>query len=169
MDANTETIMEAPPETYRRSAGIVTGSGAEKMAVEMEANQGGTAAETAAETIAETIAEQALEQAGEAPGQVAGFGRGKAPGSKATQFKQRHPGRTVRKPERVKATLKPCQLLRNMRWVFAYQQYRDRTPGQRTCRKWLKVDLKGFMSKLADLEKEFAALVLKERNAGQER
>jgi len=44
-------------------------------------------------------------------------------------------------------------LLRAMRFVMTYGEGKDRTQYQRECREWLKSDRKGFLTKLADLEK----------------
>src|ERR1700683_1023566 len=49
-------------------------------------------------------------------------------------------------------------LLDDMRHVRRFPASHDRTEGHRDCRKWKKSDLKGFMGRLADLEKaELAA------------
>lgn len=47
-------------------------------------------------------------------------------------------------------------LLVAMRHVFTQPRAADTTPQQKECRKWLKNDLKGFMSKMAQLEKVYA-------------
>jgi hypothetical protein len=44
-------------------------------------------------------------------------------------------------------------LYRDMLHVYTKQAQEDRTQGQKDCRKWKAKDLKGFMAKLADLEK----------------
>lgn len=53
---------------------------------------------------------------------------------------------------------KPSGLLRDMRFVYgtAETQAGDKTQGRRECRAWLKEDRKGFLSKMADLEKAAA-------------
>jgi hypothetical protein len=165
MSESVDTVMESLPETCRRSAGNVAASSAENKAEE-------TAEEmevSTAEASLDSGTEMGVEQEKESSGEVASYCRGMAPGSKATQFKPRHPGTKARKPERAKGTLKPCKLLRDMRFVAAHRASRDRTPGQRTCRRWLKENLKQFMSKLTALEVAYAAVALKERNAGQQR
>jgi hypothetical protein len=162
MSESVDTVMESLPETCRSSTGNVAGSIAEYKAEEKVVSK----AETSGETTAEMSVEQAIEREGESSGEVPSYGRGMAPGSQATQFKPRHPGTKARKPERAKGTLKPCKLLRDMRFVAAHRASRDRTPGQRTCRRWLKENLKQFMSKLTALEIAHAA-ALKERTVGQ--
>lgn len=52
---------------------------------------------------------------------------------------------------------KGSSLLRDMRRVYGNAPEKDRTEGERNCREWLKTDRKGFMAKLADLEKADAS------------
>src|SRR5208337_2333241 len=75
-------------------------------------------------------------------------GRGQAEGSKSTRFQPGHPGRQ-RGGRRHRL---PSQLLRDMRFVYAQDESKDRTPGQKLCRQMLKDDPKGFFSQLAKLE-----------------
>jgi hypothetical protein len=56
---------------------------------------------------------------------------------------------------------KEVSLYETMRHVFSQPKEADRTQPQRECRAWLKDDRKGFMAKLADLEK--AALAGREK------
>src|SRR5262249_26691060 len=88
MSESVDTVMESMPETCRSSTGNVAGSIAENKAEEKIVSK----AETSGETTAEMSVVQAIEREGESSGGVAGYGRGMAPGSKATQFKPRHPG-----------------------------------------------------------------------------
>ena len=51
----------------------------------------------------------------------------------------------------------PGQQLRDMRHVYSQPATADRTPGQRTCRRWLRADPRGFMSRKTSLEEEALA------------
>jgi hypothetical protein len=44
------------------------------------------------------------------------------------------------------------QQLADMRWVYTHPMRDDRTQGQKTCRKWLRADLTGFMARKTSLE-----------------
>jgi hypothetical protein len=83
--------------------------------------------------------------------------RGQAEGSKTTQFKPGHPGRQPggrkRRP--------PSQLLRDMRFVCAQDELKDRTPGQKLCRQILKDDPSWFFTQFAKLESSHEAAKVK--------
>jgi hypothetical protein len=69
------------------------------------------------------------------------------------RFKKGNPGRPGRGHRKGGSDEKPSQLLRDMRFVYGHDEGADRTAGHRHCREWLRSDKKGFLSKLADLEK----------------
>jgi len=48
----------------------------------------------------------------------------------------------------------PKQQLRDMRFVYSHPSSADRTPGQRTCRRWLRADPRGFMARKTSLEEK---------------
>lgn len=82
-------------------------------------------------------------------------GRGRSPGSRQTQF-----GNVERQERRaadgdVASVTGPIgfDLLSSMRHVFRRPASQDKSQEQRECRKWLRSDRKGFMTKLADLSK----------------
>lgn len=50
------------------------------------------------------------------------------------------------------------QELADMRWVYENPGNLDRTQGQRTCRKWLKDDVRGFMAEKARREAQLVEL-----------
>src|SRR5215510_5006687 len=50
----------------------------------------------------------------------------------------------------------PQQLL-DMRHAYGRPASEDRTPGQRACRRWLKTDIKGFMTTKSQLEAKLLA------------
>jgi hypothetical protein len=64
------------------------------------------------------------------------------------------------------------EMLKAMRWVAmtVEPEGHDREPLQRKCRQWMIDDFKGFMSKLADLEKanEAAEVKREERRAARQ-
>ena len=49
------------------------------------------------------------------------------------------------------------QQLADMRWVYERPASQDRTQGHKTCRKWLKSDVKGFMAHKSRLEGKLLA------------
>src|SRR5262249_25252564 len=65
-----------------------------------------------------------------------------------------NPGGVPKDPE--KAEGKVPELLRDMRTVRRQDESKDRTPGQRECRAWLKEDRKGFLGHLSKLEVAYA-------------
>jgi len=83
-------------------------------------------------------------------------------GRAATQFKPGNPGSLRDRKGEGRGRRKPSRLLADMRRVYAQPESKDRTPGERQCRAWLREDCKGFMSRLADLEKAHAAVAPKE-------
>jgi hypothetical protein len=83
-------------------------------------------------------------------------------GRAATQFKPGNPGPQMNRKGQGRGRRKPPRLLADMRRVYAQDESKDRTPGERRCRAWLKEDCKGFMSRLADLVKAHAAAAPKE-------
>jgi hypothetical protein len=121
---------------------------------------GGVGAESGNEQLPianDTATGQANTQADQA-GRQPGVGTGNGAGSKATQFKLKHPDRPgSRRTKPPAGAAKPSQLLRDMRFVYKYGESRDRTHGHRYCRWWLEDDPKGFLRKLADLEEALAA------------
>lgn len=75
--------------------------------------------------------------------------RGRAAGSRATQFKPGHPGRKKGTGHR---SNKAPLLLRDMRAVYRQDEVKD-LPRQKPLRQMLKDDPKGYLSQLAQLEK----------------
>jgi hypothetical protein len=53
-----------------------------------------------------------------------------------------------------------------MRFVYAHGDERDRTEGHYNCRTWLEEDLKGFMTKLAQMESQESAAALAVKAGG---
>jgi polyhydroxyalkanoate synthesis regulator phasin len=49
------------------------------------------------------------------------------------------------------------QQLADMRWVYARPAQDDRTQGHKTCRRWMKADIKGFMAAKSQLEAKLLA------------
>jgi hypothetical protein len=88
----------------------------------------------------------------------AGNRRGLAAGSRATQRR----GAAAARPAAGAGDEAPggkqglAQQLADMRWVYAHPASGDRTPGQRTCRRWLRTDLARFMRLKSRLEEKHA-------------
>jgi hypothetical protein len=115
-------------------AGVVCGADAEKVTGEPDTVAGGRA-----------VRER-------------GVGTGNGAGSRATQFQSRHPGAVkAKRTGPGNAARKPCRLLRDMRFVYGHDESWDRTCGHEHCRRWLEQDLKGFLSKLGQLEAALAS------------
>jgi hypothetical protein len=83
-------------------------------------------------------------------------------GRAATQFKPGNPGPRHSRKGQGRGLRKPSRLLADMRRVYAQDESKDRTPGQKRCRAWLDTDPAGFLSRMADLEKAHAAVAPKE-------
>src|SRR6516225_1797580 len=89
---------------------------------------------------------------------AAGNRRGLAAGSRATQRR----GAAAARPAEGAGDEAPggerglAQQLADMRWVYAHPASADRTPGQRTCRRWMRTDLAGFMRLKSRLEEKHA-------------
>lgn len=79
-------------------------------------------------------------------------GRGRSPGSRATQFGQAEAPRPQEEPPPTAPPDGVPQQLLDMRHVTERPSREDRTPGQRTCRKWLRTDVSGFMRAKSQLE-----------------
>ena len=88
----------------------------------------------------------------------AGNRRGLAAGSRATQRR----GAAAARPASGAGDQAPegeqglAQQLADMRWVYAHPASADRTPGQRTCRRWMRTDLARFMRLKSRLEEKHA-------------
>ena len=88
----------------------------------------------------------------------AGNRRGLAAGSRATQRR----GAAAARPAEGAGDEAPggerglAQQLADMRWVYAHPASADRTPGQRTCRRWMRTDLARFMRLKSRLEEKHA-------------
>ena len=88
----------------------------------------------------------------------AGNRRGLAAGSRATQRR----GAAAARPAAGAGDEAPggkqglAQQLADMRWVYAHPASADRTPGQRTCRRWMRTDLARFMRLKSRLEEKHA-------------
>ena len=86
----------------------------------------------------------------ETPETSAGRGRGRSPESRGTQFQPGHTGpKSGSVPDEMRVE---SDQLADMRQVFANRASLDSTHSQRMCRKWMKTDLKGFMSAMDRLE-----------------
>src|SRR4051794_20236691 len=83
-------------------------------------------------------------------------------GRAATQFQPGNPGSIRDRKGEGRGRRKPPRLLADLRRVYAQDESKDRTPGERHCRAWLREDHKGFMSHLAALEKAHVAVAPKE-------
>jgi hypothetical protein len=94
---------------------------------------------------------------------------------KARESQPSEAARAAAGPVQVEAVgSEDVSLYTTMRQVFNQPKERDRGQPQRECRAWLKSDRKGFMSKLADLEKALtkgqgAATAPDRRDEGTER
>jgi hypothetical protein len=76
------------------------------------------------------------------------------PRADAGRFQKGNPGYGLRRTAAKKDQANPVPaLLRAMRAVTTRPASKDRTQLQRECREWLRSDRKGFLTKLADLEK----------------
>src|SRR5262245_6575412 len=75
------------------------------------------------------------------------------------RFQKGNPGFRLRRraQEREEADQEVPPLLKAMRWVTTREESKDRTQLQREARRWLAEDRKGFMMKMADLEKALLA------------
>jgi len=88
----------------------------------------------------------------------AGNRRGLAAGSRATQRR----GAAAARPAEGAGDEAPggeqglAQQLADMRWVYTHAASGDRTPGQKTCRRWMKTDLSRFMRLKSRLEEKHA-------------
>ena len=88
----------------------------------------------------------------------AGNRRGLAAGSRATQRR----GAAAARPAEGAGDDAPggeqglAQQLADMRWVYTHAASGDRTPGQKTCRRWMKTDLSRFMRLKSRLEEKHA-------------
>jgi len=89
-------------------------------------------------------------------------GRGKAAGSRVTQFQ---PGHAGKKNGVKRKGYQLSRLLRDMRAVYEQDESKDRTPGQVLCRKVLKEQPAEFIRQLSGLEKAHITRVEKERKA----
>jgi hypothetical protein len=106
------------------------------------------------ETVEETAAEAA-----QRPPETA-----RVDGRAATQFKPGNPGPSHNRKGQGRGLRKPPKLLADMRRVYAQDESKDRTPGQKRCRAWMDTDPAGFLSRLADLEKTHAPVAQKAVN-----
>lgn len=84
-------------------------------------------------------------------------GRGRSPGSRTTQFGQSGAPRPQEPPPAVPPPEGVPQQLADMRHVAERPSREDCTPGHRTCRKWLRSDLPGFMRAKSQLEAKLVA------------
>jgi hypothetical protein len=86
------------------------------------------------------------------------------PRADAGRFQKGNPGYGLRRTAAKKdqASLVPA-LLRAMRTVTTRPESKDRSQLEKECREWLRSDRKGFLTKLADLEK--AALAARSKTA----
>lgn len=76
----------------------------------------------------------------------------KGAGEKPWQFKKGQSGNPGGKPK--SGAVKPAEILRDMRRVYRQEEKKDRTPGEKLCRRWLKDNPKEFLSHLARYEAE---------------
>jgi hypothetical protein len=92
-----------------------------------------------------------------------------APHGSGGRFQKGNPGYGLRRAAREREEAEERgeggpPVLKAMRWVTTQPPEKDRTQLQKECREWLRSDRKGFLTKLADLEKAF---VVETRRGGQ--